>query len=282
MNPITALKMNSTRKSRSHEAGFTRGDLLVVLAVLFLLVAVQLPSFANAKSGSQSAVCQSNLRRLVQAWGMYADDNHGRLVPNHGHLSNSNTNQTWASGWLDFTSSFHNINVNHLVSPESSNGRSGLLGPYLQRDASVFKCPADRSQVVAFGRLWSRVRSVSMNYWMGGDALAGHTQFRVFRRIDEITRPEPAKALVILDEREDSINDSAFYINMITNLVDYPASYHDGGANLSFADGHVEYRYWDDSRTVVPGQPNQQLPLDVPSPGNADLDFLRSRASSPK
>jgi len=274
--------MNSNRKHKAQKAGFTRVDLLVGLAVLLLLVAVQLPSFGNARSGSQLSTCHSNLRRLMQAWAMYADDNGGRLVPNHGHLSNINTNQTWADGWLDFTANFHNINVNHLVRPESSNGRSGLLGPYLERDASVFKCPADRSQVTIFGRLMPRVRSVSMNYWMGGDAWAGHTQFSVFRRLDEITRPEPAKALVVLDEREDSINDSAFYINMLTNLVDYPAAYHDGGGSLAFADGHVEHRYWEDPRTVPVLRRNEYLPLNEPILDNPDLDFLRSAATALK
>src|SRR5690606_29444942 len=144
---------------------------------------------------------------------------------------------------------YDNLNTSYLISSERT-GRYGLLGPYLKRDASVFKCPSDRSQVTIFGRAWARVRSVSMNSWMGGSAYCGQTEFRVFQDLSEISRPEPAKAFVILDEREDSINDSGFQINMLTHLVDYPASYHEGGANLAFADGHVGFRLWQDPRTV--------------------------------
>ena len=275
--------MNAHRKNSSPEMGFTRGDLLVVMAVVLMLAVVQLPSFGNTKSGSQSAVCASNLRRLIQAWTMYADDNGGRLVPNNGQLSNLNTNQTWADGWLDFTSSFHNINVNHLVRPESSNGRSGLLGPYLDRDASVFKCPADRSSVMIFGRVFSRVRSFSMNNWMGGNAYTQQDDYKVFQKLEDITRPEPAKAMVFLEEREDSINDSTFYVDMNRSLVDYPAYRHDGGANLAYADGRVAYRYWEDPRTVTLQAPtNEAIPLIVSMPNNPDLDFLRSVATALK
>lgn len=275
--------MNSHRKNSSQEMGFTRGDLLVVMAVVLLLAVVQLPSFGNTKAGSQSAVCASNLRRLIQAWTMYADDNAGRLVPNNGQLSNFNTNQTWADGWLDFTSSFHNINVNHLVRPESSNGRSGLLGPYLNRDVSVFRCPADGSSVMIFGRVFSRVRSFSMNNWMGGNAYTRQDEYQVFQRLENIARPEPAKAMVFLEEREDSINDSAFYVNMNGALADYPAYRHDGGSLLAYADGHVGYRLWRDLRTIsAPTPPTETIPLDVTMTENSDADFLRSVATALK
>ncbi len=272
--------MKTNQPNYALERAFTRGDLLIVVALTLLLVAVQLPTFGNTKSGSQSGTCTNNLRRLVQAWNMYADDNGGRLAPNNGSDPNHPAG-TWVAGWLDFSSSFDNINADYLVSSERT-GRYGLLGPYVQRDASVFKCPSDRSQVIIFGRVQARVRSVSMNSWMGGSAYCGQTQFNVFRQLSEISRPEPAKAFVILDEREDSINDGVFHINMTTNLVDYPASYHDGGANLAFADGHVGFRLWQDPRTVPVLQRGQQIPLQVPMIDNPDLEYLRSVATALK
>lgn len=275
--------MNLNRRSTSREAGFTRSDLLAVLVVLLLLAAVKLPSFGNTQASSQSTVCASNLRRLIQAWTMYADDNGGRLVPNNGQLQRSGTSQTWADGWLEFTSSFDNINYNHLINPEASNGRAGLLGPHLNRDASVFRCPSDRSSVMIFGRVYPRVRSFSMNNWMGGSAYTQQDEYKVFQKLEDITRPEPAKAMVLLEEREDSINDSTFYVDMNRSLVDYPAYRHDGGANLAYADGRVAYRYWGDPRTVTLQAPtNEAIPLIVSMPNNSDLDFLRSVATAPK
>lgn len=121
-----------------------------------------------------------------------------------------------------------------------------------------------------------------MNFWMGGNAWAGQTEFQVFRKLSDITRPQPAEAIVILDERADSINDSAFYVSMTNSLVDFPGAYHDGGANLSFADGHVDYHRWTDPRTVPAMQPGRLLELNVQMTDNADLDFLRSVATAPR
>lgn len=278
--------MNAPIKAPPQEQGFTRGDLLALIAFGALLLVGQLPLFGNTRSASQAGVCADNLRHLAQAWNMYADDNGGRIIPNNADgLISGAPNATWAGGWLDYTTSLDNINAQFLVDPSFRSNwfpGSGALGPYLKGDASVFKCPADRSTVVIYGRVWSRVRSVSMNSWMGGGAWAGETQFEVFTKLADITRPEPAKALVILDEREDSINDSMFLINMITNLVDVPANYHDGGANLSFADGHVETHIWTDPRTVPPLHPGRLLSLNVPMTNNPDLDFLRSVATAPR
>lgn len=272
--------MKTNRPNHRRRRAFTRGDLLIVVALILLLVTVQLPSFGSSKSSSQAGTCANNLRRLVQAWNMYADDNGGRLVPNNGY-NPEHPEGTWVAGWLDFTSSFDNINTDYLVNSERT-GRYGLLGPYLKQDASVFKCPADRSQITIFGRLQARVRSVSMNNWLGGGVLASQDQFKVFRKMEEITRPEPSKLLAILDEREDTMNDSLFNIDMYDTLAAYPASYHEGGANLAFADGHVRFRLWQDPRTVPVLQRGQQIPLQVPMIDNPDLEYLRSVATALK
>lgn len=274
--------MKTNQPNRRRRRAFTRGDLLIMVALVLLLGAVQLPSFGSTKAGSQAGTCANNLRRLIQAWNMYADDNHGRLAPNNGSNPN-HPDGTWVAGWLDFSSSFDNINTDYLVNSERT-GRYGLLGPYLKRDASVFMCPADRSQVTAFGRLHARVRSVSMNNWMGGAAFTSQTEFKVFRKLDDLTRPEPAKAMVLIEEREDSINDGAIFVDMVYVLWDFPANRHDGGAYLSFADGHVAYRNWRDARTVAPRTPMRELVFpQVPLiRDNPDLNFLRSVATALK
>jgi hypothetical protein len=56
--------------------------------------------------------------------------------------------------------------------------------------------------------------------------------------------PGPSSTFVILDERETSINDAFFVVNMSgypngrTSMPDMPASYHSKAGGLSFADGH--------------------------------------------
>ena len=66
----------------THEArrsAFTLIELLVVIAIISLLVSILLPSLTKAKEMARSAVCMSNLRRLVLAWHMYATEESGQL-----------------------------------------------------------------------------------------------------------------------------------------------------------------------------------------------------------
>jgi prepilin-type processing-associated H-X9-DG protein len=56
---------------------------------------------------------------------------------------------------------------------------------------------------------------------------------------------------VFIDEHPDTINDG-FFVN---NLDDYkwgnmPGSFHNGGLNLSFADGHMESHRWGSTNTI--------------------------------
>jgi prepilin-type processing-associated H-X9-DG protein len=182
-------------------------------------------------------------------------------------------------GWLDYTSSADNINTDFLIGFHNpiSNGTCGHLGPYLNGSAA-FKCPSDSSQIQLFGRALSRVRSVSMNNWMGGSAY-NIQNFRVFKNQSDLTGLAPSQAWVIMDEREDSINDGWFAVDMINNLVNFPASYHGGGGNLAFADGRVENHQWQDARTNPELIEGYLLPLNVPSPDNVDLDWLRARTT---
>jgi prepilin-type processing-associated H-X9-DG protein len=59
--------------------------------------------------------------------------------------------------------------------------------------------------------------------------------------------------------------------------VDVVASWHHGGSNFSFADGHAEYRRFSDSRTVnfLKNDPTWPTP-DYYTPRNVDLDWIRS------
>ena len=89
---------------------------------------------------------------------------------------------------------------------------------------------------------------------------------------------------MFVDEREDSINDACFQVNMTGfdppnpdafQIVDWPGAYHSGGVCLSFADGHTEHWIWKDPRTAPPLRPARLLPLGVASPKNPDLERLQ-------
>ena len=183
---------------------FTLIDVVAAVAALGLLAAVQVPSLINSQTGAQRAICLNNHRQLAKAWLAFAEDNDGRLPGNLDGGSNLiNTNRTWCVGWLDLG----------LATADNTNWMimlSSQLGVYT-RSPEVYKCPADRSLgPVAVGSKHPRVRSVSMNTYIGDRSQPYTSGYRQFRTLGEIVEPSPRNALVFLDEREDSINDGCF------------------------------------------------------------------------
>jgi len=61
--------------------------------------------------------------------------------------------------------------------------------------------------------------------------------------------------------------------------VDYPADWHNRGANLSFADGHTETWRWRDSRTMPLHRTGASIPLAVASPNNPDVARIQAATS---
>ena len=83
----------------------------------------------------------------------------------------------------------------------------------------------------------------------------------------------PALTFVILDEREDSINDGDFFtsVNDTTVITDIPASYHNGAAGFAFADGHSEIHKWLSAalRQPIRSTPINDMPVNSANQGDA-------------
>src|SRR5207248_8342328 len=125
------------------------------------------------------------------------------------------------------------------------------------------------------------VRSYSMNAMMGNAgelSITGsnennpnYVQFFTMPAI-----PHPQDLFVFLDEHPDSINDG-YFVNQAdyAEWLDLPASYHDRGANFSFADGHSESHRWRCPSTWQPSRPlGAPLPMYLPRTEHADFDWV--------
>jgi len=88
---------------------------------------------------------------------------------------------------------------------------------------------------------------------------------------------------VFLDEHPDSIDDG-YFLNRESSTpawIDLPASYHDGGASFSFADGHSDRHRWQNASTKQPSRAygiNPTLPMAI-TDGLQDYSWVLSHMS---
>jgi prepilin-type processing-associated H-X9-DG protein len=244
-----------------------------------------LPALSKAKTKAQGIACLNNLKQLQLGHLMYPIDNRDYLTK----PGNSGSEEgAWVGGWLDFNpANPDNTNIQDLLDP-----RRAKFAPYLP-SAAVYKCPADKSYGTIAGSRMARVRSMGMSQAMGGPGgwlppggsyQANQSRYKIFIKASDLGHPGPSNLYVLLDEHPDSINAGGYANQMVdqpgtARMIDFPASYHNGAAGLSFADGHAEIKRWQDERTQPPVQNNNNLQLNIASPNNPDVIWLAERTT---
>ena len=252
--------------------GFTLIELLVVIAIIAILAALLLPALGRSKAKAEGMTCANNIRQLSVAWHLYADDNGGLLVNNHGVPETLARRQTWANNVEDWLDGDGNTNFVYLT--------ESMLGPYANRATKIYKCPSDRAPA-ANGE---RIRTMSMNAQVGNSGEITNRFNPLYAQFFKQTEiPNPAGIFVFLDEHCDSINDG-FFVNRLEDYVwgNLPGSYHNGAVNLSFADGHVESHRWLVADTVQPPRANVVRGRQLPAAPATDFDWLKQRTSFKK
>jgi prepilin-type processing-associated H-X9-DG protein/prepilin-type N-terminal cleavage/methylation domain-containing protein len=215
-------------------AGFTLVELLVVVGVIAVLIGLLMPALSRARENARRVNCMSNMRQLTTAWVAYAQSNKGQIV----FAENWPNDYAWATDG----------NTDDAV-------MRGVLYPWVP-DARVYRCPNDPIQ--------TNLRSYSINTFCNG-AIPAIPSVNNIARIRYTSR-----TMVFVEEFDPrGWNMGSFLLFSTGDMwIDCPVSWHNRGANVSFADGHVEYFQWSDRRTVT------LHGLDV-TPNNPDMKLLQ-------
>ena len=220
---------------------FTLIELLVVIAIIAILAALLLPVLSKAKMTAQSIACVNNLKQLEACCYLYSTEFDDFLPLNQagGFVSvpsgtNSPDTVANAKSWCPGIAP---------LDKTATNLEQGVLFRY-NKSPAIYRCPADQSTVVGHPAS-PRVRSYCMNISVNCPDLPDS-----FQKFTEIRQPPPSGLFVLIDTHEDDIWDGTFGIFSSDSYwsgywLDLPADRHRQGANLSFADGHVEHWRWE-------------------------------------
>jgi prepilin-type N-terminal cleavage/methylation domain-containing protein/prepilin-type processing-associated H-X9-DG protein len=221
MNPHSRQRRSSVR------SGFTLIELLVVIAIIAILASMLLPALAKTKQRARQTFCLNNMRQIGLALVLYEGD-HGRMPPR-------------ASQVADF------------MNPRSGGWQPNCLyviAPYLQGVSSnspsskVYSCPSakkpgDGSDATPLSSTSYLPNAVPMEKAL--NAIPNPSEIAINQetiRLVSFTALRPAWGP---DFGACPGQYTYWHVNLRAG-VDWYSDIHERGGNLTFADGHAEYR----------------------------------------
>ncbi len=212
-----ALGQSCIRDGLRARFGFSLVELLVVVAIIAAIVAVMVPIVTAAKEGARQTKCASNLKQLISAWALYADDNSGRACPSYYFDWNTNTEYAWdfVLRWSSFPPDY----------------KFGLLARYT-KNHQINNCPS------FVGNGWGRpYTGYAYNAtYIGGDPAMGISPCAV----GQIA--QPSRKVVFADGGFGNPVNAQNFLRAPSDPLFSAGKIHfrhNGFANAAYADGHV-------------------------------------------
>ncbi len=220
----------------SRRRAFTLIELLVVVAIIALLIAILLPSLANARAQAKRVKCEAGLRGIGHTVAFYLQDNRDTLpeAEFYGCLGYIGRSQYHALLGSQIPESRRPLNRYFGVA--DSPLTSGVQVEFMRNDA--FECPADQGDAY-FQLSGEYFVEHGTSYTYASDCAVypiptfGVRSCRSLRLSDV---KYTAKKIVFQEP----------VFNPSFDVTDPRAQWHFRGrphGNLLFADGHVEFRF---------------------------------------
>jgi prepilin-type N-terminal cleavage/methylation domain-containing protein/prepilin-type processing-associated H-X9-DG protein len=217
----------TTRTPRTAHSAFTLIELLVVIAIIAILASMLLPALAKAKARAQQTQCLSNMRQIGLALVLYEAD-HRRMPPRASQVPDFMNRR--AAGW--------------------QNNCLFAIAPYLQGvgtntpSSKIYSCPSakkpgDGSDATVLSSTSYLPNAIPMEKPLTVIPNPSETAINQETiRLVSFTALRPAWGA---DFGTCSGQYTYWHVNLRPG-VDWYSDIHTRGGNLTFADGHAEYR----------------------------------------
>lgn len=206
---------------------FTLVEMLVVIAIISILSSLLLPALNKAQNQARTIQCAGNLKGIGSAATLYAFDNYNYMPAGYSTSTVYPINPAagWRYGyeaWIYSTSSY-----------------LGGAWDDTKSASEVFRCPSRTTEIFAFN---DRPNVLTSNYAYTqrlGANLAWCPR-NLMRKLNRNRAPSVTGYLT--DGLAMTAGGCTFMmINSASRLTTDNLDYrHDGGTNITFADGHVE------------------------------------------
>jgi prepilin-type N-terminal cleavage/methylation domain-containing protein/prepilin-type processing-associated H-X9-DG protein len=214
-------------KISTQREAFTLIELLVVVAIILVLAGLLLPTLAKSKERALKTACVNNLRQIGLALQMYADEQ--GFYPAHYIPTDP-------------------VQSSIIVWP-------GRLLPYAGKSSTVFFCPSEnphhkwKTDIDGYPfNLRSNTRfSYGYNDWGGTKylempyyGLGAYADDSEFGEVATTQIKMPSDMIAITDSTSDGVWDTATTPSPGAT-EQWPGKRHNEGANVLFADVHIEF-----------------------------------------